>query len=128
MNAYRTLSSLLVLSAAFLVVGGLVLRLENLVPVSLTLSTAVTVAFILLVSHFVWRRSFPWIVVGAVLGVASIVFNSLQTAHLDAILHPFSSIYMTVLVFSEIMGFYLLPAAYLAVFGMKFSSLRAGSS
>lgn len=120
MKRSSILSATLVLSAVFLIIGGAILRLQDLVPLILTLTTVVTVAAILLVAHFVHRGKAAWIHIGAALAVLSIVFNSLQPAHTEAILHPLGSAAYTLLVVSDIIGFYALPVLYLIVYVLSF--------
>lgn len=124
MKPYRTLSSLLLASTIFLALGGLILRLENLVPFTLTASTIAVILVIFLVAHFVCREKFLWTVAGLILALVSIIFNTTQPQHVDAILHPFVSVQFTVLVISDVMGFYILPAAYIALYAIYFRRLK----
>lgn len=128
MNPFRLLSSLLIASTVFLAIGAVILRIENLVPVTLTYSTFLVILGILAVAHFTWRENFITASLGAVLAVFSIVFNTMQPAHISAILHPFTSLEITVLVFSDVIGFYLLPAAYLLVYLVRYRKLRTFSA
>lgn len=124
MNLSKKLSSLLLLSAAFLVIGGTILRLEGLVPLTLTASTAAVVVLILVTAHFTWRGDFMWTTVGSVLAVVSIAFNASQPQHIQAVLNPFTSAPFLILVVSEIMGFFLLPAIYLILYAVNFKKLK----
>ena len=124
MRTYRILSELLLSSNLFLALGALILRLENLVPSLLTISTIAVILLIFVVAHFVWKKSFTWATIGVILAAVSIVFNTLQPQHLDAIAHPFVSLSFTVLVASDILGFYILPISYLIVYLLRFKSLK----
>lgn len=124
MKTGHTLSLLLVLSAVFLGIGGLLLHLYGLVPVSLTASTIAAILLILAVAYFAWKNSFAWITFGALLAIASMVFNSILPEHIDALLHPFVSPAMTIIVVAEVLGFYALPLAYLAIYGTRYRDLR----
>ena len=123
MNLFRALSTLMVLSAMFLAIGGLILRMENLVPVFLTFSTIGVVVAILAVAHFVNLGKHWAIHAGLILGFASIVFNLSQPSHTDAILHPVITAQFMALVVSEVLGFFLLPALYIIIYALKFRAL-----
>lgn len=103
----------------FLAIGGLVLRTDNLVPLSLTFSTIGTIIVILTVAHFI-NLGKTWAMhLGFVLGVISIVFNLFQPSHINAILHPVINVPFLVLVTSEIIGFFLLPAVYFVLYALE---------
>lgn len=124
MNPYRSLSILLVASTVFLAIGAMILRIDNLVPPVLTFSTFVVILAILTVAHFTWRENFIWASLGSMLAVVSIIFNSMQPQHISAILNPFTSASFTLLVVSDVAGFYLLPALYLLIYILRYRKLR----
>ncbi len=128
MNPYRLLSAFLVASAVFLGFGALILRLENLVPITLTFSTFVAIVVILAVAHYTWKENFISASVGILLAVISILTNTLQPAHLSAILHPFGTASHTLLVISDVAGFYLLPAFYIVLYLARYRKLRTFSA
>ncbi len=123
MNVPRTMSIIMVLSAMFLAIGGLILRTENLVPVLLTFSTIGTIIIILVVAHFVNLGKAWAIHLGLILGIVSILFNLSQPSHINAILHPHMNYEFMVLVASEILGFFLLPAAYIIFYLVEFRKI-----
>lgn len=124
MNPYRMLSTILLMSTVFLMTGAIILRLENLVPPILTLGTIATIVVILVTAHFTWRNSFGWSAIGVVLAIVSIVFNSTEPQHLQAMKQAFSSTTFLILIIAEIMAFYVLPAIYLTIYGMSYSKLK----
>ena len=123
MNVPRTMSVIMVLSAMFLAIGSLILRTENLVPVLLTFSTIGTIIIILVVAHFVNLGKAWAIHLGLILGIVSILFNLSQPSHINAILHPHMNSEFMVLVASEILGFFLLPAAYIIIYLVEFRKI-----
>ncbi len=128
MNPFRSLSTLLVVSTVFLAMGAAILRVENLVPPLLTFSTFVVILAILTVAHFTWKENFLWASVGVLLAAVSIVFNSLQPQHLAAIQNPFISVPFTILVISDIAGFYVMPVLYLTIYAKEYRKLRTFSA
>lgn len=114
----------MVFSAIFLAIGGTILRTEDLVPLSLTFSTAGTIILILVVAHFVNLGKKLAMHLGVALGVISIVFNVSQPTHVNAILHPVLTIPFMVLVASEILGFFLLPALYFIFYALEMGRTR----
>ncbi len=107
----------------FLAIGGLLLRMENLVPILLTFSTIGTIILILAVAHFVNLGKKWSIHAGLALGIISIIFNFSQPTHIDAILHPLMNAQFMVLVASEVLGFFLLPAAYIIIYISKYRAI-----
>lgn len=128
MNPYRFLSALLLLSAVFLATGAMILRFQDLVPLTLTYATFVVILLILTVAHFNWHENFSAALLGIVLAAVSIVFNLLQPAHTSAILHPFGTVIFEILVVSEVSGFFLLPAVYIIYFLARYRKLRTFSA
>lgn len=127
MNPYRLLSAFLVASTVFLAAGAVILRLENLVPPTLTFSTFVAIVVILAVAHFTWKENFIAASLGIALAAVSILLNTFQPAHISAIMHPFGSIPYTTLVISDIAGFYALPALYIIIYLARYRKLRTFS-
>lgn len=128
MNPFKLLSAFLVLSTVFLATGAIILRWQNLVPVTLTFTTFLVIIVILAVAHFTWKENFPAATFGVILAVVSIIFNSLQPQHIDAILHPFTSTQMTILVASDLAGFYALPVLYIGYYLGRYRKLRTFSA
>lgn len=127
MNPFRVLSTFLVASTVFLALGAVILRVENLVPLPLTYTTSVVIVAILTVAFYTWKENFIAVTLGVILAIISIVFNTLQPAHISAILHPFGSITLTTLVITDVAGFYLFPALYVIVYLAAYRKLRTFS-
>ncbi len=115
-SEYHALSALLVISAFFLCIGGILLRAYNLVPFYLSLSTVVVIFLIMVVAHFVWRGSFQWAFFGFTLAIISILSTLFQPAHIYVILHPIGTWWYTTLAMSELAGFIVTPAVYIILF------------
>ena len=113
----------MVLSGMFLAIGGLILRLEDLVPLLLTFSTIAVIVVILAIAHFINLEKNWAIHLGLVLGIFSILFNLFQPSHINAIIHPVMSAPFLLLVASEILGFFLLPAAYILIYTVRFREI-----
>lgn len=128
MNPFRLLSAFLVASTVFLATGAIILRAENLVPITLTYSTFVAIVIILSVAHYTWKEKFSAASIGIALAALSILLNTLQPAHTSAILHPFGTVAYTVLVMSDLAGFYLLPALYIVLYLVRYRKLRTFSA
>lgn len=117
------MSVIMVLSAVFLAMGGLILRTENLVPEILTYSTVGTIALILVIAYFI-NAGKPWAThVGLVLGIFSILFNLSQPSHTNAILHPVMTAPFLILVASEILGFFIFPAVFIIIYMVNFRKI-----
>lgn len=128
MNPFRMLSAFLVTSAIFLAIGAIILRIEDLVPLSLTYSTFVAIVIILAVAYYTWKEIFSAASTGVVLATVSILLNTFQPAHTSAILHPFGTVPYTILVMSDLAGFYLLPALYIILYLVRYRKLRTFSA
>lgn len=113
------MSAAMVLSAMFLAIGGVILRTQNLVPLYLTFSTILTILVILAVAHFVNKGNRVAMHAGLVLGIISVLFNISQPSHTNAILHPTITAPFIVLVASEVLGFFVLPAVYFILYGVE---------
>lgn len=113
----------MVLSAMFLAIGGLTLRLQNLVPLVLTFSTIGVIVMVLVVAHFVYQGKSWAFHTGIILALVSILFNLSQPSHINAILHPELTVTFMGLVVSEILGFFLLPAAYIVIYAIGFKTI-----
>lgn len=124
MNLFRWLSILLVCSAVSLIIGALILRVENLVPLELSFGTFLVVIVILTTAHFTWNENHKWAAFGVILAVVSIVFNSTEPQHIQALTHPFSSIPFLILVIADILGFYAFPSAYLILYVLNYRKNR----
>lgn len=126
-NLHRTLSSLMVFSGLFLAIGGLILRMEDLVPPILTFSTIAAIVFILAIAHFINLEKKWAIHLGLLLGIFSILFNFSQPSHINAVFHPVMSAPFLLLVASEILGFFVLPAAYIIIYTINFRKITGKS-
>ncbi len=113
----------MVLSAMFLAIGGLILRMEGLVPPILTFSTIAVIIVILAMAHFINLEKKWAIHLGLLLGIFSILFNLTQPSHINAIIHPVMSAPFLLLVASEILGFFLLPAVYILIYTVDFGKI-----
>lgn len=106
---------LLLCGATTILIGAAILRLANLVPLWLTYTTIAAALVIYLDSAMVARGSYNAVRVGVVLGVAAIIAST-NPAHLSALRNFGSSPAISGADITMVIGFYLLPMTYFALF------------
>lgn len=106
---------MMVLSALFLILGAVLLRLYSLVPFYLTAMTAAAVVVIFIVAHYVNKGHTLAVNLGTALAVLSILISALSPTHNTAILDFFNSPLLAVLDILQIFGFYVFPLVFLAI-------------
>ena len=121
---YHALSALFVISAFFLGIGGILLRVHSLVPIYLSITTVPVIFLIMVVAHFVWRGRYGWAFFGCILATVSILTTLVQPAHIYVILRPFGTWWYTLLAVSDLTGFIIAPAVYLILFLAKGKDIK----
>lgn len=116
------LSFLLFADAAVMILGGYILRVNGLVPLSLTIATYASVVVIVLVAYFVLTGNKRAQLLGFILGFVAIAIST-NPAHMTALTEFGSTVPLSEADITMILGFYLLPVIYIVKYA---TSLRTG--
>lgn len=112
MSNNRFFSSLLFIDAIVTSVGGYILRINNLVPLSLTIATYASVVIIVIVAFFVLKGGSKARITGFILGFVAIAIST-NPAHMSALARFGSTLTLSEADITMILAFYILPVIYM---------------
>ena len=112
MNNNRFFSSLLFIDAIVTLVGGYILRINNLVPLSLTIATYASVVIIVIVAFFVLKGNSKARITGFILGFVAIAIST-NPAHMSALARFGNTVSLSEADITMILAFYILPVIYI---------------
>jgi len=113
---WKLYTLLLVASAITIITGAVILRVADLVPLSLTYLTFIAAAIIFSDSYFVYRENRKALFIGVILGIIAMISAS-NPAHFYALEKFGSTLSLSLADITLIIGFYLLPIIYIAMYG-----------
>lgn len=108
---------LVLLSALSLTVGGISLRLGDLVPVTLTFLTISAIVILLIYAAYLLKTgSSKYTSIGVIFGIISFIVST-NSYHIHGLSQFFTThlIYLAVADTTMILGFYLFPAIYIVI-------------
>ncbi|WP_393970862.1 hypothetical protein OXIME_001104 [Oxyplasma meridianum] len=117
------LSFLLFADAVILVLGGYILRINNLVPFFLTVATYASVVFILAVAYSVLAGNKRAQFLGFILGFVAVAIST-NPEHISALMEFGSTVPLSEADITMILGFYVLPIIYIVKYATTFFTAR----
>jgi len=112
LNNNRFFSSLLFIDAIVTSIGGYILRINNMVPFSLTIATYASVVVIVAVAFFVLKGNSKARITGFILGFVAIAIST-NPAHMSALTRFGSTVSLSEADITMILAFYILPVIYI---------------